>query len=685
MWWLAVVWTLAAPQSYEEVLAAGVTALEASHLEEAATHFRQAIELAPDEPAPRILLAQVLIDRHEPKRAFAQLQHVGGPAASDGRVLCLRGRALLALGKADAAVVELETALEKLGKEDRACREALGAAKLLDGDPKGALDILEPLVASTPEDERSAALEASYGIALAQAGRHEEAVSPLRRAVTLQPRRSRALFHLGRVLQSLERFEDAAEVYERGLGFPPPENVRFALGLARCRIRLGRLESAQEGLDALLSENPNVGRGWLLRGIVAFEEKRYEDAIADIEKAIQKGYNGTEAQLRLGMALGSAGRYDEAQQALDAALRRDPELAVGYYYKGLFLFEEGESLARGGQNPFGVHAIRLLERSRTLLPNPRTSLALAEAYLRFGQHARAIEAAREAQKVSDLAPRAHHVEALAHHELLEYEAAEKSYRKALDAGGDSAELFHDLGNLLSVMGRWDEAETALTEALARSPEQEGALVQMGIVQMNLGRHEAALDDFSRALAKAPDNAEAWFQKGVVESRDGDAAAAVASWKKALAIDPDQPRLYYRLGAELVKLGRLEERKALLEEFQKRERKTELASQRSEQLDNLLSGAVSASDARDEARALALLEEAMSFAPDDPKPYVYLGDFYLSRERFDKAKEVLEQGIRKMPEEVSLYQTLLSVELGAGDTAAADETRKKIRALVESSR
>ena len=170
----------------------------------------------------------------------------------------------------------------------------------------------------------------------------------------------------------------------------------------------------------------------------------------------------------------------------------------------------------------------------------------------------------------------------------------------------------------------------------------------------------------------------------MESREGDAAAAVSSWQKALAIDPDQPRLYYRLGAELVKLGRLDERKALLEEFQKRERKTELASQKSEQLQNLLSGAVAASDAEDDARALALLDEARALAPDDPLPYVYLGDFYLSREKFREAEETLKAGIQEMPDELSLYQTLLSVQQASGDGLAADATRKRIREMVRGS-
>ena len=386
-----------------------------------------------------------------------------------------------------------------------------------------------------------------------------------------QPKRSRALFHLGRSLQSLERWEEAAETFEKGIGFPPPENIRFGLGLARCQIRLGRLEEAQAHLERMVARHPKVGRAWLLRGVVAFEDKRYTDSVADMRKAIDNGYRVPESHLRLGMALGMTGRFDEAQGSLDEALSRDSGLATAYYYKGLFLFQEGEALAAGpgGENPFGIHALRLLERSQAMTPNPRTALVLSEAYLRVGQQMRALEAAAAALQTPRLAPEALRFQAVAHHELLEYEAAEKTYRAAIEAGADSAELYHDFGNLLSVMGRSEEAKGMLEEALSRDGDYPGAHLQIGIAYVNLREFEKALTHLERFLAFAPASAEGWYQKGLVESRRSNPEAAVASWRKALELDPGQSRLLYRLGAELVKLGRVEERTALLTKFEEK--------------------------------------------------------------------------------------------------------------------
>ena len=153
--------------------------------------------------------------------------------------------------------------------------------------PARALEIIEPLIETVPEADRSPTINTVYGLALAQSGRHEQAVAPLRAALALQPRRAKALFNLGRSLQALERFDEAAEVYNRGLVFRPPENVRFALGFARCKIRLGEIDTVRTHLDDLIAKHPEVGRAWLLMGIVAFEEGRYQESANNARKAFE--------------------------------------------------------------------------------------------------------------------------------------------------------------------------------------------------------------------------------------------------------------------------------------------------------------------------------------------------------------------------------------------------------------
>ena len=130
----------------------------------------------------------------------------------------------------------------------------------------------------------------------------------------------------------------------------------------------------------------------------------------------------------------------------------------------------------------------------------------------------------------------------------------------------------------------------------------------------------------------------------------------------------------------MKLGRVEERTALLTEFQERQKEAELASQRDEALQNLLSGALQADDDGDDARALDLLRQARQLAPEDPRPYVYAADFYLTRGQHSDASTVLNDGLVQLPDDRSLHQMLLSSFRAAGNDAGVARERARIQQL-----
>lgn len=83
------------------------------------------------------------------------------------------------------------------------------------------------------------------------------------------------------------------------------------------------------------------------------------------------------------------------------------------------------------------------------------------------------------------------------------EAALAAYRGHLEANPEAIEAWVELGGLLLVLGRLDEAADACAEAIGLDPRHYGALVHTACVQMHKGNLDFAQETFEDALAIDP--------------------------------------------------------------------------------------------------------------------------------------------------------------------------------------
>jgi uncharacterized protein (TIGR02466 family) len=97
--------------------------------------------------------------------------------------------------------------------------------------------------------------------------------------------------------------------------------------------------------------------------------------------------------------------------------------------------------------------------------------------------------------------------------------------------------FTTLGALLISAGRLEDAERALSTALANEPNHVAALLHRGRVRRDLGRHEGALEDLEKAVALAPARADAHHQLGNARRAAGQVEAAAGALQKALELSP----------------------------------------------------------------------------------------------------------------------------------------------------
>jgi tetratricopeptide (TPR) repeat protein len=115
--------------------------------------------------------------------------------------------------------------------------------------------------------------------------------------------------------------------------------------------------------------------------------------------------------------------------------------------------------------------------------------------------------------------------------------------KALDAERalverqPTAERWNDLGNLLQIAGKEDEARQAYDSALSLDPELASAHYNLGLLLRQAGDDRKAINHFRRVVEIDPGNAWGWFQLGAIQEAHGSDGAAVRAYARAFALDP----------------------------------------------------------------------------------------------------------------------------------------------------
>lgn len=205
-------------------------ALAAGRLEAAATWLEQALLRRPDDDHARLRLALLEMERgraDEAGRLALELLERHGRCPG---ILQLAGQALLAEGRAEAALDPLER-LTRVAPEHAEGRALLATALLVERRFDEAVAQYERAVALEPTPARRAGL----GLALTLAGRAAEAVPLLERLTDEHPEHVAGWNNLGVARAAAGRFEEARAALLRALELDPDD--------AQARANLADLEA----------------------------------------------------------------------------------------------------------------------------------------------------------------------------------------------------------------------------------------------------------------------------------------------------------------------------------------------------------------------------------------------------------------------------------------------------------
>jgi len=199
------------------------------------------------------------------------------------------------------------------------------------------------------------AIEMNLGNIYLEQNLAEKAEASFKKALVLTPTDAAALYGLGQLALSQRRYAEAVSYLEKASQQVPAANrIHYSLAIAyRDLGNLAQAEShlAQRGTvgvrvtDTLFDQLPELVRGeriHLIRGRMALDAKRFQDAAVEFRKATAARPDSIAAHLNLGTTLVQMNDLDGAIAELKTVLPLDPENANAHFNLAIVLEKQSK-------------------------------------------------------------------------------------------------------------------------------------------------------------------------------------------------------------------------------------------------------------------------------------------------------------------------------------------------------
>lgn len=151
----------------------------------------------------------------------------------------------------------------------------------------------------------------ALAVAHITAGRHDEALSPLRRGVSLYPGDPEMHSNLAIVLAATGRYRDSLASIEQALALDP-ERSEFHANRAAALLHLGGLDAAIDSCHAAIRLNPQQPDAHNTLGAALHRKNRLADALQAFQTAVQNKPESLDAFINFVVTLSDLGRFGEA-------------------------------------------------------------------------------------------------------------------------------------------------------------------------------------------------------------------------------------------------------------------------------------------------------------------------------------------------------------------------------------
>jgi protein O-GlcNAc transferase len=416
-------------------------------------------------------------------------------------------------------------------------------------------------------DAREPDANHNLGLIAASEGQYDAALAMFQKALSVYPMHPQFLASLAGTLLTMGRNRDARDALQRGFqrgvrnaalealfqqaqALPDPNRLSAHAEAALLQLfKLGLHDALQQEVRRLLVQFPENGFLWKTLGAsLHIDGKDGPEALAALRKAAELLPEHADAQNNLAVALGRRGDFAGAAHYSRRALQAAPQFIEALRNLAGALHAMGDPAA----------ALEYCNKMIALRPDANARINLAMCLRDLGRPQKALEqldiAAHEGCDSAEL----HCNVGIVLQIRGRIDEAIAAYHRALERDGRNVLAWNNLGNILHEQNRTEEAAVHFRRALEANPGYADAHNNLGVALRELGRRDEAAASFERALACRERYVEAHSNLGNLLHEMGRFDAALTHCRQAVAIDPQLAEAHSNLGHVLHAVRRYEE-------------------------------------------------------------------------------------------------------------------------------
>ncbi|KAJ6841917.1 suppressor of RPS4-RLD 1 [Iris pallida] len=270
-------------------------------------------------------------------------------------------------------------------------------------------------------------------------------------------------------------------------------DLQLSRGIAQ--VNEGKYDNAISIFDQILRENPTYPEALIGRGTAHAFQRELENAIADFTKAIESNRSSGEAWKRRGQARAALGESVEAIQDLTKALEFEPNSSDILHERGIVNFK------------FKDYAAAVDDLSACVLRDKKNK----SAYTYLG---------------------------LALAAIGEYKRAEEAHLKSIQLDQNFLEGWGHLAQFYLDLASSEKALNCLQQQLQVDGRFAKAYHLRGLLHHGMGLHRTAIKDFSLGLSIESSNIDCLYLRGSCYHAVGEYGDAVKDYDAVLDLELD---------------------------------------------------------------------------------------------------------------------------------------------------